>query len=346
MMPATHSRLGNNVPRKADALWLGLMLLSLPFAGAPLRAANLVSEPVGCVRVVIPAPATGETTRKVLGIPFNRASVFRGIVTSVSGSTIKAGTPAWTSGQFVSAVHYLKFRTGPNVGRYFTVTANTADTLTVSAPGVAIAENQAFEIFPAQTLGSLFGTTSVALQTGPDEASADLVRIQNGTVWNTYFHTGTQWQISGGTSSQNGAVIRPEQGIIVVASGISPVSLALRGSVSITSESSVIPGTGEALVANRLPFDTTLSALKIQSLPGWTKGASASVADNLMRWNGTSWNVYYHTGARWQMAGSQASQDGASLPAGESLLIRRRDGSTASAAFLDTAAPFAYTLSE
>ena len=346
MMPATHSRLGNNVPRKADALWLGLMLLSLPFAGAPLRAANLVSEPVGCVRVVIPAPATGETTRKVVGIPFNRASVFRGIVTSVSGSTIKAGTPAWTSGQFVSAVHYLKFRTGPNVGRYFTVTANTADTLTVSAPGVAIAENQAFEIFPAQTLGSLFGTTSVALQTGPDEASADLVRIQNGTVWNTYFHTGTQWQISGGTSSQNGAVIRPEQGIIVVASGISPVSLALRGSVSITSESSVIPGTGEALVANRLPFDTTLSALKIQSLPGWTKGASASVADNLMRWNGTSWNVYYHTGARWQMAGSQASQDGASLPAGESLLIRRRDGSTASAAFLDTAAPFAYTLSE
>ena len=346
MIPATHSRLGNNVPRKADALWLGLMLLSLPFAGATLRAANLVSEPVGCVRVVIPAPATGETTRKVVGIPFNRASVFRGIVTSVSGSTIKAGTPAWTSGQFVSAVHYLKFRTGPNVGRYFTVTANTADTLTVSAPGVAIAENQAFEIFPAQTLGSLFGTTSVALQTGPDEASADLVRIQNGTVWNTYFHTGTQWQISGGTSSQNGAVIRPEQGIIVVASGISPVSIALRGSVSITSESSVIPGTGEALVANRLPFDTTLSALKIQSLPGWTKGASASVADNLMRWNGTSWNVYYHTGARWQMAGSQASQDGASLPAGESLLIRRRDGSTASAAFLDTAAPFAYTLSE
>ncbi len=346
MMPATHSRLGNNVPRKADALWLGLMLLSLPFAGAPLHAANLVSEPVGCVRVVIPAPATGETTRKVVGIPFNRASVFRGIVTSVSGSTIKAGTPAWTSGQFVSAVHYLKFRTGPNVGRYFTVTANTADTLTVSAPGVAIAENQAFEIFPAQTLGSLFGTTSVALQTGSDEASADLVRIQNGTVWNTYFHTGTQWQISGGTSSQNGAVIRPEQGIIVVARGIAPVSLALRGSVSITSESSVIPGTGEGLVANRLPFDTTLSALKIQSLPGWTKGASASVADNLMRWNGTSWNVYYHTGARWQMAGSQTSQDGASLPAGESLLIRRRDGSTASAAFLDTAAPFAYTLSE
>jgi uncharacterized protein (TIGR02597 family) len=346
MMPATLSRLGYVVPRKVDALWFALTLLSLPFAGAHLRAASLVSEPVGCVRVVIPSPAPGETTRKVLGIPFNRASLFRGIVTSVSGSTIKAGTPAWTSGQFVSAVHYLKFRTGPNAGRYFTVTGNTADTLTVSAPGVAIAEKQVFEIVPAQTLGSLFGTTSVALRTGPDEASADLVRIQDGNVWNTYFHNGAQWLISGGTASQNGTIIRPEQGLIVVAGGTSPVSLALRGSVSITSEASLLPGSGEALVANRLPFDTTLSALKIQSLSGWTKGASASVADNLMRWDGSSWNVYYHTGARWQMAGSQASQDGASLPVGEALLIRRREGSTASATFLDTAAPFAYTLSE
>ena len=345
-MPTTKSSPSRRSFNRTAPLWLSLAVLLSVGECALLSAASLVSEPVGCVRVTIPAAATGESVRKVLGIPFNRASVFRGMVTSVSGSTIKAGTPAWRSGQFVSEVHYLKFRTGPNVGRYFTVTANTADTLTVSAPGVVISENQVFEIFPAQTLGSLFGTTSVPLQTGTSEASADLVRLHNGTAWNTYFHTGTQWQLSGGTSSQNGTVIRPEQGIILVTNGVSPVSLALRGSVSITSEASVIPGTGEALVANRLPFDTTLSALKIQSLAGWTKGASASVADNLMRWNGSSWNVYYHTGARWQMAGSQESQDGASLPAGESLLIRRRDGSTASAAVLDTAAPFSYTLSE
>ena len=335
---------GRDLTRSAS-VWLGLALL-LPGAFGVLHAASLVSEPVGCVRVVIPAPAAGETTRKVLGVPFNRASVFRGIVTSVAGATLKAGTPAWTGSQFVSEPHYLKFRTGPNAGRYFAVTANTADTLTVSAPGVTIAEKQVFEVFPAQTLGSLFGASSVPLRTGTSETSADLVRLHNGTAWSTYFHTGEQWQISGGTSSQNGTIIRPEQGLIVVASGTSPVSLALRGSVSITSEASAIPGVGESLVANRLPFATTLSALKIQFLSGWTKGPAASVADNLMNWNGSVWNVYYHTGARWQMAGSQASQDGASLPAGESLLIRRRDGSTASAAFLDTAAPFSYTLSE
>ena len=345
-MPTTKASPSRRSRNRMAPFWLGVALLSGAGECAFLGAAGLVSEPVGCIRVVIPSPATGETTSKVLGIPFNRASVFRGIVTSVSGATIMAGTPAWSSGQFVSELHYLKFRTGPSAGRYFPVTANTADTLTLSAPGVTIAEKQVFEIFPAQTLGSLFGTASVALRTGASEASADLVRIHNGTAWNTYFHTGTQWQISGGTSSQNGTIIRPEQGIIVVASGTSPVSLALRGSVSITSEASVIPGSGEALVANRLPFATTLSALKIQSLAGWSKGVSATVADKLMSWNGSSWNVYYHTGARWQMAGSQASQDGASLPAGESLLIRRRDGSTASAAFLDTAAPFTYTLSE
>jgi uncharacterized protein (TIGR02597 family) len=325
------------------SLTLGFLVGS---AACTLDAASLVSEPVGCVRVVIPAPAEGQTTRKVLGIPFNRPSVFRGIVTAVSGATLKAGTPAWTSGQFVSQPHYLKLRTGPSAGRYFTITANTADTLTVSAPGVSFAEKQAFEIFPAQTLGSLFGTSSVPLRTGTSEASADFVRIHNGTSWESYYHTGAQWQLSGGTSSQNGKILRPEQGILLVTGGTTPVNLALVGSVSVSPEASAVPGAGVALVANRLPFATTLSALKIQSLSGWTKGATASVSDNLLSWNGSSWNVFYHTGARWQLAGSQASQDNAPIAVGEALLIRRRDGSTASAAFLDTAAPFTYTLSE
>jgi uncharacterized protein (TIGR02597 family) len=333
--------------RRRTVPWTVPALLIFAGTGSEfLQAANLVSEPVGCLRVVIPPPAAGETVRKVLGVPFNRASVFRGIVTSVSAAGIKAGTPEWRSGQFVSEPHYLKFRTGPHAGRYFTITANTADTLSVSASGVSFAQKQVFEIFPAQTLGSLFGTSSVALRTGTSEASADLVRIHNGTAWESYFHTGTQWQISGGTASQNGAIIRPEQGIIVVTGGTEPVNLTLLGSVSVSPEVSAVPGSGVALVANRLPFATTLSALKIQALAGWAKGASASVSDNLMRWNGSSWNVYYHTGARWQKAGSQDSQDSAPLSAGESLLIRRRDGSTASAASLETAAPFAYTLSE
>ena len=328
-----------SLPSQVLGFLIGTFACNLP-------AASLVSEPVGCVRVVVQPPATGETASKVLGIPFNRPSVFRGIVTSVAGSTLKAGTPAWTFGQFMAEPHYLKFRTGPTAGRYFTVTANTSDTLTVSAPGVVFAEKQVFEIFPAQTLGSLFGTTSVALRTGTSEASADFVRIHNGASWESYFHTGTQWQVSGGTASQNGAIIRPEQGIILVTGGTAPVALALLGSVSVSPEASAVPGTGVALVANRLPFATTLSALKIQSLTGWTKGASASVSDNLLSWNGSSWNVFYHTGARWQLAGSQASQDSAPISVGESLLIRRRDGSTAGAAFLDTAAPFSYTLSE
>ena len=173
----------------------GLALWFLVGATYTLHAASLVSEPVGCVRVVIPGSATGQTTCKVLGIPFNRPSVFRGIVTAVSGATLKAGTPAWTSGQFVSQPHYLKLRTGPS--------------------GVSFAEKQVFEIFPAQTLGSLFGTSSVPLRTGTSEADADFVRIHNGTSWESYFHTGAQWQLSGGTSSQNGLILRPEQGILL-----------------------------------------------------------------------------------------------------------------------------------
>ena len=333
--------------RRRTVPWTVPALLIFTGTGSEfLQAANLVSEPVGCLRVVIPPPAAGETVRKVLGVPFNRASVFRGIVTSVSGATLKAGTPAWKAGQFVAEPHYLKFRSGPNAGRYFNITANTTDTLTLSAEGVSFTEKQVFEIFPAQTLGSLFGATSVPLRTGTSEATADFVRVHNGAGWDTYFHTGTQWQLSGGTSSQNGLVLRPEQGVIVVAGGTAAVNLTLLGSVSVSPDVSPVPGTGAALVSSRTPLATTLSALNMRSLPGWATGATASVADNLMRWNGSSWSVYYHTGARWQLAGSHASQDSATVPAGEALLIRRRDASTAKAALLNTAAPCAYTLSE
>jgi uncharacterized protein (TIGR02597 family) len=309
------------------------------------QAASVVSEPVGCVRVVIPAPANGESTWKAVGVPFNRASVFRGVVASASGSTLKVSAPGWTAGQFLRELHYLKLRSGANAGRSFEITANTADSVTLNAVGVSFAEKQLFEVFPAQTLGSLFGASQTPLRTGTSEATADLVRVHDGAKWSTYFHTGQQWQMSGGTVSQNATVIRPGQGVILVTGGSRSVSLALRGSVSITSEWTAIPASGEALLANRSPFETSLGAMKFQSLPGWVTGVSASVSDNVMSWNGTSWDVFYHNGTRWKRVGNQGSQDEAAIEAGESLLIRRVGGAREGEGYLETSAPFVYRLS-
>jgi hypothetical protein len=65
-----------------------------------------------------------------------------------------------------------------------------------------------------------------------------------------------------------------------------------------------------------------------------------------MKWNGSSWNIYYHTGSRWQMAGSSGAQDSTAIAPGESLLIHRKDGSTGASVAAKTLVPFAFKPSE
>ncbi len=312
-----------------------------------IKAASLVSEPVGCIRVTIPPPVDGVSTRGVLGTPFNRASVYRGVNVSMAVSngvsTLTCASPGWTAGQFVTEVHYLKIRSGLNAGRVFQITANTANSVSVNAGTVSLGSRESLEIFPAQTLGSLFGTENFPLRTGTSESTADLVRLHDGSSWVTYFHNGVHWRTRNFETSQDNTVLRPEQGIIVVCGGSSAVSVNLFGAVSVTPELSALPGSGESLVSNRSPVPITLSRLNLQSSTGWVAGSTASQADAAMRWNGASWNVYYHTGSHWQMAGSLASQDDAPISAGESLLIRRKDGSIRSGTLLSGTAAFSFS---
>ena len=303
------------------------------------QAATVVTEPVGCIRSTVPAPAAGESTWKPVGVPFNRPSVFRGVISSVSGAVLKVTGPGWTTGQFTREVHYLRLRSGANAGRVFEITSNSVDSVTLNAVGVRFTEKQVFEIFPAQTLSSLFGASQTTLRTGTSAATADLVRLHDGTRWNSYFHTGQQWELSGGSGSQNATVIRPDQGVILVAGGSHSLSIAMSGNVSTTSEWSAVPEKGEALLANRSPLERRLGAMNFHSLTGWVAGVSASVSDNVMRWNGTSWDVYYYSGSHWRKVGSSESQNEASVAAGEALLVRRFNGIRVSAGSLETTAP-------
>jgi len=127
--------------------------------------------------------------------------------------------------------------------------------------------------------------------------------------------------------------------VILVAGGSRSVSIAMSGNVSTTSEWSAVPEKGESLLANRSPFARRLGAMNFQSLTGWVAGVSASVSDNVMRWNGTSWDVYYYSGSHWRKVGSSESQNEASVAAGEALLVRRFNGIRVSAGSLETTAP-------
>jgi hypothetical protein len=237
-------------------------------------------------------------------------------------------------------------RSGQSVGSVFLVNSNTTDTLTLENSGASLAvqlsAGNAFEIFPAHTLLSTFGggPGAVTLQSGTSEVDADLVRLNSGSLWVSYYYNGTNWRTPGSTVSQDNTIIRPDQGVFLVSKSNRSVKVVFGGVISVQQERSAVPSSGEALLPTRFPLNTTLNALQLHAQTGWKTGAAASQADKVMLWNGTSWNIFYHTGSNWEQAGSFANQNNTLIPSGSAFLVRRFG--TASASFLQTTVPFVY----
>jgi len=111
------------------------------FSIAVLGAANgfgqtqAVTDPVGFVSVTVPANSDA-----VLAVPMNRASVYKGVINSISGTTITVAgiSPAWGNNQFVQALptqintYAVQFASGVKEGMIGKVTGNTANTFTIS----------------------------------------------------------------------------------------------------------------------------------------------------------------------------------------------------------------------
>lgn len=117
----------------ARAALLGLALFG---AGSAFSQTTATTDPVGFVSVTVPANSDA-----VLAVPLNRTAVFKGVIQSISGTTITvAGTsPAWTTSpqQFVYNgttqlnTYAVQLATGAKEGMTAKITANTANTVTV-----------------------------------------------------------------------------------------------------------------------------------------------------------------------------------------------------------------------
>jgi uncharacterized protein (TIGR02597 family) len=147
------------------------------FALSSAMAAS--TDPVGFVSTTVPANSDA-----VLAVPLNRASVFKGMIQTISGSTVTvAGTPAWTTApqQFVQALpaqtntYALQLASGAKEGLTAKIVSNTANSVTLQfevgddltgviaedADGIAGNGDQ-IDIFPYWTPSSLI--TSVVAQ--------------------------------------------------------------------------------------------------------------------------------------------------------------------------------------
>ncbi|MES2310334.1 MAG: TIGR02597 family protein [Verrucomicrobiota bacterium] len=335
-----------------------LVVSALLFASAaiPLRAEMAGSKPEGFSKITIPA-ARSETVPSLttLSLTLSNPVVYAGAWSAIDGINGKLtdANALWTNGELsgASTPYYVKITSGAGVGRIFKISANTTNTLTVDlgTPAVNLTEVGAglvmgdqYEIFAADTLGSLFGTENVPLKSGAAEATADLVKVwsDQSQAWVTFFHNGTEWRkVLGGTVSQNNTVLPLDRGIQIVRRETSSLNLIFTGTVVTGMHrtplgQSIAGSVGKNFIST--PFvkniiPVTLATSGLDQMPGWIKNASPELADQVQVYSETSqaWFTYFHNGTEWRkILGGTISQNATVLEEGRPMMVIRRSSPT------------------
>lgn len=334
----------------------GVAILGSLISAAPALSQTATTVPVGFITVTVPAAASVNTPAgAALSIPLYRTADFIGAVATLdSANQFTLTGAAFTAGQFASPtaprlVRVKTSATAAHIGKFFLVTANTTNQLTVDLTGTGIsnissaltaggANPDTVEIVQANTIGSVFGnvTTQPTLAAGATADAADNVLLWNGGtgLWDTYFWTGTVgtpnniWKRSGNIDRSN-TVIYPEDGVFIVHRSTSAsVSVTIMGTVPSTAEQSGIDSNGSTFLANRFPTDATLGGLGLHTLPGWVAGATADASNNVYIWNSTTalWDTYFWTGTVgtptniWKRSGN-IDRSSTPIPAGTAVYI-------------------------
>ena len=317
-----------------------------------LFAQTATTTPVGFITVTVPGTPDPNTPANIpISIPLYATASFQGSVFTVdSATTFTLTGAAFTAGQFgppstTQAPYLVRIKVGTQVGKFWLITGNTNNQLTVQNPyggttnivGV-VGVGDSCEIVPANTLGSVFGTTSPVVGTGASASAitADNVLLFNGETWDTYYHNGTNWKQSPGLLNKNNTAIYPDEGAFIIRKGAS-FALTLMGTVPSTIEKTdlngaVAPDPGYTFISNRFPVDSTLNTVALQTTPNWVSGLSANAADNVLIWNaGTqTWDTFYYNGTIWKQSPGIGDKGATSIPTGTGVFVIRTGVGTSS----------------
>jgi hypothetical protein len=265
-----------------------------------------------------------------------------GFITGFTSNSISNSSADWTAGGLsnASSPYLIQITSGSAQGSMFlvsTTVSNTSTTLTISADdivntdltSIGLAIGDGYKIIPCDTLASLFGTpeTSGILGGANQNAADSIVIIFNGTP-RTYFYstTSNRWtQVTLGSPDASNTPLRPYVGIQYGRLEDTPLQITATGNVPTLQREVPVKNSGLTLLSQYWPTDSTLAALNINSIPGWTSGANATVADTVqINTNGTV-KTFFFDGNDWRQVtlGSPIRNDEL-IPIGSSLILNQK----------------------
>jgi uncharacterized protein (TIGR02597 family) len=336
--------------------------LATGMVSAAAQSASVATVPVGMITCAIPHDSTS-----YLSLPLTNAAIYTSTVTAVAATTISVGdspAPFTTDLTTPAAPYFVKFLSGSEMGRVLLITANTASTLTLNitdnstqtvnltTSGFSVAAGDTFEIFPAETLASMFGDNSaqnpLVLTGSPRVFSADSVSLYNTSLsrWKAYYFNTTAgyWECFGSTANANNTILYPYGAMTVTRrSGSADTSIVMSGRVAevpcvIKTTGSSVPVYGSTGYA----LDMTLSQLQFGS--AWVMGTTPLTASTISVWNPalSRFDTYYQKpDSTWRKTyDSTTDQSNFVVGAGTGISILQRGALSGGASFLPSAMPY------
>jgi uncharacterized protein (TIGR02597 family) len=212
-----------------------------------LAGAAVASDPAGFQKLTFLG-----NSDTIASMPFTRPAAASGTVSSASGNLVTAlGAPGWATNQFVYAAgtqsntYCLWFDSGTNEGRFFQITTNTTNTLTLDLSGDSldgVATNDLFSIVPYWTLATIFpnGSGIFASPAPGDRFTEVLMPNFSGNGYNlspskTYYVWGGSWkQVGQGGAVKNDDIFPPCTYLIVRHNVPTNSTLTSRGAVVVS----------------------------------------------------------------------------------------------------------------
>jgi uncharacterized protein (TIGR02597 family) len=325
-------------------------------------SASVATVPIG----MITYPLVQGTTN-YLSLPLTATETYTSTVNAVSSNTITVSdTPApFTASLAVSgAPYFVKFLSGNEAGRVMLITYNTASALTLDttdhssgaavpldATSFNVQSGDAFEIFPGDTLASIFGTGSaqspLIVTGGQTVATSDTVSLFTSinNRFESYFFNTTDncWEDYGTPGNANDTIIYPYSAMAIdVRSGHSAANLIVGGRVTPVGAQTKLQSSGTIFTSTHYATDVKLSQLKFGS--NWTMGSNIVSADTLAVWNPSAnrFDTFYQKpDSTWRrFPDDTTDQSNFAIASGTVTAIEKREVVTGGQTFLQSQLPY------
>lgn len=315
-----------------------LLLVSLLTCVAQLSAADVAySPPVGGMNFLVNAgtvvaPVTTTFTIPLLDNPAASGATV-GRIASVTASTITVTNAGWTDGALAMTQfpYVVRIVSGAAEGATLSVTANTANTLTVAGRDLTLlgitvgSEGDRFRLIPVDTLNTLFGANTLLGAANPTDA--DIVTLSSSVQLSYYYNTSlNRWVRTTGPTTDRGTTQIPIDSVVSITRKSSALNLQFVGRVPETKVNLLVANSGATYTHTGYPKDVSIGDFALQNrVGGWVSNASAAQADVMAVNSGGTWLLYFHNGTFWQRTtGPATNRDSIVISAGSAIQMFKR----------------------